>query len=505
MRTPPPVPAFRVRLWPVFLVLAAWGPWAGRALAEPPARAAAPADRPEECVYALRYARAADAVRVLRDLFRSPAERAPRLVITSDERTNSVIVSALPADQAQVEALLNRIDAEAPPAANMPALKVFQLKHRDTDAGLQAALGLLFDGRRPGRFTVIGRRQVLVYADRETLAAVDTLLRDLDAAPEGKAEPAETDLEVRVFWVVGGPQREAGKALDDFKEATAELARLGIDRPRLAAQVAVSTAPQARFEMTGLASLDTPCRVAVTGTMSDGKGAVRLDVSITVARTPAGREAGPLCHLRTQVTAPLDRPLVLGAAPAETLRSAFVIQVQRRTPPSPPRKAVRFEFRNVPWGRVFEWLSDQTGIPFISSDLKPLGTFTFIPPVEGKTYSIPEMIDVLNEALLGQHYLLVRRNHSFALLAADALIDPGWLPRVRPADLEQLGRTELVSLEVALRSVEAANVAPDVKKLLGPFGQVVVLKEANRLVLQDTAGNLRRVCNLLEDIEGKRK
>jgi hypothetical protein len=490
-----------VRLWPLFLVLATASPLPGLAGAEPPARAPAPADRPEQRVYALRHAHAAEVVRVLQEVFRSPGERAPRLVISADERTNCVIVSAVPADQDRVEALINRIDTEGPPQANARILKVFQLKHRDTDTALQAALQLLFDGRRPGRFSVVGRQQVLVFADRETLAAVDTLLRELDAAPEEKAEPAGTDLEVRLFWVVGGSQREgAGKALEDFNEATGELGRLGIERPRLAARLAVSTVPAARFEMTGSASVETPCRVEVTGTIADGKEAARLDVSITVTRSLAGRDAGPLCRLRTQLTVPLDRPLVLGAAPAETLRSAFVVQVQRRTPAGPPRKAVKVEFRNAPWGKVLEWLSDQTGIPLISS-VTPSGTFTFIPPVGDKSYSTPELIDTLNDALLGQNYLLVRRENSFGLVTADAPIEPAWVPRVRPADLERLGRTELVSLVVSLRSVPAEKVAPQVKKLLGPFGQVVVLKEANRLVLQDTAGNLRRVWGLLEDLD----
>jgi hypothetical protein len=81
-----------------------------------------------------------------------------------------------------------------------------------------------------------------------------------------------TDLQVRVFWVVSAPRREdSGKLAEEFKEATGELGRLGIDRPRLLAQVAVVTLPRFPFEMSGGAAFETPCQLSVTGTIADGK------------------------------------------------------------------------------------------------------------------------------------------------------------------------------------------------------------------------------------------
>ena len=42
-------------------------------------------------------------------------------------------------------------------------------------------------------------------------------------------------------------------------------------------------------------------------------------------------------------------------------------------------KTVKFEVRDKPWDYVFEWLSDQTGLPvMMSSDNKPTGKFTYI-------------------------------------------------------------------------------------------------------------------------------
>src|SRR5947209_6037735 len=65
--------------------------------------------------------------------------------------------------------------------------------------------------------------------------------------------------------------------------------------------------------------------------------------------------------------------------------------------PEEPRYA--FEMRNKPWAAVFEWLSDKTGLPFISKNAPPGGTFTFINPridgKESKKYTIAEIFDIV--------------------------------------------------------------------------------------------------------------
>jgi hypothetical protein len=120
------------------------------------------------------------------------------------------------------------------------------------------------------------------------------------------------------------------------------------------------------------------------------------------------------------------------------------------------------------------------------------------------------MIDIVNDALLRRGYLLIRRKAALVLIAADGRFDDlrrptYWAPRVKPEELGQRGRTEMVSLSVRLKKVSAQEVAPEVRKLLGPFDDVNVLPR-NELILQGTAGNLQRVYALLrEREEGGRK
>jgi hypothetical protein len=500
------LPSFRLCVWPLLFLLAGWCLLPAQA-AEPPPGATAGRSGPDFHTYRLRHTSAGEAARVLNELFNSPNGREGRARIVADPRTNSLLVVAAPADLVTVEALLNKIDVEgSEKGAGAPELRIFALKRCEPDAGLEATLRMLVgDPRGSTRFVLDrARRQVLIYGDRNTLDLVEALLTRLEDAAEARPEPAAAGLEVRVFWVVSGPGHDdAARPPDDLKEAAPDLARLGIDRPRLAAQLSVSTTPGAPFETAGVASLDTPYRLALNGTASEAKETAGLEVDVTVSRATATRGPGAVCRLHTRVTAPLDRPFVLGAVPAEALKSAFVVQVQRRmsaAPPVPPKKLGAFEFRGARWSQVFEWLGDRMGMPFVG-DSRPTGTFTFIPPQAGQTYSVPEIIDVLNDALLGQKLLLVRREHSFTLIPADEKVDPGQVPRIGPDELEKRGRTELVSLVVPLQSASADEVAPEVRKMLGPFGEVVVLKRANELVLQDTAGNLRQVLRVLSDLD----
>jgi type II secretory pathway component GspD/PulD (secretin) len=161
--------------------------------------------------------------------------------------------------------------------------------------------------------------------------------------------------------------------------------------------------------------------------------------------------------------------------------------------------------RDKPWSAVLEWLADQSGLPIITN-YKPTGTFTFIAAQKSRSeYTLPEIIDILNEALLNQKYILIRRSSSITIVPADEKIDPAILPRIRPEELDERGNTELVSMVLPLSSLVAEDAAGEVKKMMGPFGEVVALSRANQLLLQDTAGNLKRIKKTIQDIEDTEK
>jgi len=200
---------------------------------------------------------------------------------------------------------------------------------------------------------------------------------------------------------------------------------------------------------------------------------------------------------------------VLSATAAATFAQAPA--APRAAEPKAPsqEKRLPFEMRDKPWREVFEWLSDQTGLPVICA-YSPTGTFTFISPRDAdkqpRKYTIPEIIAMINEGLRAgpptQRYVLIRRQRSFTLVPANEEIRPGGvLPRVTLDELPSRGKAEIVSVILPLQALVAEDVAPEVQKMMGPLGKVVAISKANRLYLVDTAADLERVVMMIKDIE----
>jgi type II secretory pathway component GspD/PulD (secretin) len=163
-----------------------------------------------------------------------------------------------------------------------------------------------------------------------------------------------------------------------------------------------------------------------------------------------------------------------------------------------PRR-IAFEMRDKPWNSVLEWLCDQTGMA-MATTTKPTGTLTFIDSGNRK-YTIPEIVDLLNEQLLAQKLLLIRRDRFFTIVAADEKIPPELLPRIELSELDRRGSSELAQIVLPLKSLVAEDEAVEIKKMMGPLGDAAAMAKANQLVLTDTVGNLRRICKLIKDYE----
>ena len=189
-------------------------------------------------------------------------------------------------------------------------------------------------------------------------------------------------------------------------------------------------------------------------------------------------------------------------------------QVLAQEPPKTPagkQKTVRFEMRDNPWEKVLEWLSDNTGLP-VSANIKPQGTFTHFSPKD-KEYTIPEVIDFLNDTLLTQKLpgpsIIIRRPEKLLLIPADdpQSLDVNLLPRIMPEDLQadepsakqRYGRTELAQIIIQLQSLTPEEAQRDLTPMKGPFGKITPIAKGNRLLVTDSVGNLRRMKRYLDE------
>ncbi len=155
--------------------------------------------------------------------------------------------------------------------------------------------------------------------------------------------------------------------------------------------------------------------------------------------------------------------------------------------------------RSKPWATVFEWFSDQTGMPFSSKYPPPTGSFTFINPKDLKTgkpreYTRAEIFDILNEILLAQYkHTLIRLDSTLTMVPADGKFDGSWFRRVTLEELKECARTEIVEVVVNLGGgYTAEEFAPDAKRLLGDFAKVTPLPVANQLIIRADVASIRR-------------
>src|SRR5207253_2475572 len=138
---------------------------------------------------------------------------------------------------------------------------------------------------------------------------------------------------------------------------------------------------------------------------------------------------------------------------------------------------------------VIEWFKAESGLVFAGTDT-PLGTIT-IKPTKDKRYTIPEVIDLLNE-LLAPKYVIIRREQTFTIWLADVPIESQDVQRITEDELAKRGKTEVVQLVVSLGSLNADETVPQLKVMLSSFGKISPLG-GNSVIVQDKAGNVRRI------------
>ncbi len=164
-------------------------------------------------------------------------------------------------------------------------------------------------------------------------------------------------------------------------------------------------------------------------------------------------------------------------------------------------KKIAFEMRGQPWGKVYEWLADQTGMPYASPYPPPPGTLTFInPKIDGKPreYTLAEVFDIINEISQGStKHTLIRRETILTMYPADADIPDYVFPLVAWEDLEKHGKTEIVRTAVILKNQVAEDVAGQVKKALDEFGKVTPIADDNKLILRGTVASLLFIKNFV--------
>ncbi len=183
-----------------------------------------------------------------------------------------------------------------------------------------------------------------------------------------------------------------------------------------------------------------------------------------------------------------------GFAPAH----GGAVEMEARAP-SGSEGELRFNFSGTSWPDVLEWFADQADLA-LQLDQVPIGSFTFADPT--RSYSISEALDVINLALMKRGYSLVRRGRMLQVIDlelenADKLISE-LAELVRPEQLEERGKSDIVSCVFPLGSLTPTAAKEELALMIGPWGRVIVLDSARQVKVTETASKLIAIRDLLE-------
>jgi hypothetical protein len=325
----------------LLLLAAAWSLTACLAEAQearPPAKApAAPPANQELRVFTLKHIPAAQVTQMLDLLYPDRFGKDIRLVPDVRGSVNRLIVRAGPEQLALVAHLLQTVDVPSDEASSdQLQVRVYPLKHIQADKMLEQIMQIATDQQECSFALDRRRNAIVVRANEGVQARIEQIIQRLDQSSE--PAPRRADLRVRIVWLVSGQTGdEVADPPEDLKDVLAELARIGFQKPRLAAQTIVNAASDTPFQAQGVAKLDQLYNLNVSGTIAaskDGYPELQLTLNavpqasfMTVQGRPVQTNDGPLCKLDTKITIPPGHYVVLGMTPSKAMTSAFVVQV----------------------------------------------------------------------------------------------------------------------------------------------------------------------------------
>ncbi|MBX3402086.1 MAG: hypothetical protein KF699_01610 [Phycisphaeraceae bacterium] len=161
-------------------------------------------------------------------------------------------------------------------------------------------------------------------------------------------------------------------------------------------------------------------------------------------------------------------------------------------------EGIEFNFKDVPFEQVLDFMARQTGLPVIREADAPKSGLTFI---GASRYTLEEALDVLNR-LLFMHGVQLRREGRYLLLTkAEDMRAFGQVVGKIP---EEIGSAEVITTVVPLNNAVAAPLAEQLKGLVSKFGGITALPQQNALIIVDTAAQCRRLRGVIEQLDADR-
>ncbi|MGA1466512.1 MAG: secretin N-terminal domain-containing protein [Phycisphaerales bacterium] len=164
-------------------------------------------------------------------------------------------------------------------------------------------------------------------------------------------------------------------------------------------------------------------------------------------------------------------------------------------PPKAPE--IRFNFKGQSWDQVLDWFSRTTGLPIVREVEVPAGTVDYLSP---RAYDLPEALRLVNILLQTQGVMLRVEADRLHLQKLEDMKREN-IPTYTRELPESITDDQIVTLLLPLTNATAESVATQLKDLVAGYGSVTPLKQQNAVILVETAGQVRRLQRIVEELD----
>ncbi|MCA9118891.1 MAG: general secretion pathway protein [Planctomycetaceae bacterium] len=158
---------------------------------------------------------------------------------------------------------------------------------------------------------------------------------------------------------------------------------------------------------------------------------------------------------------------------------------------------LKFNFVHQPWADVLKWFADEADLSLLM-DVPPDGTLNYR---DTRAYTPSEAIDLMNRVLLLKGFTLVRSDRLLTLMNLEDEIPPQLVEFVSVDELDKRGSFEIVKCLFHLAKMDPADAETEISKMIGPQGKVIAFPTASQLLVTETAGKLRTIREMIEQVE----
>ncbi len=190
--------------------------------------------------------------------------------------------------------------------------------------------------------------------------------------------------------------------------------------------------------------------------------------------------------------------ILLGQVPS-------AVAAQEQSPPAAAQDAgvlpsrIRFNFKGAPFDQVLDFFSRATGLPVVRETDVPEGTLDYL---SLESYEPQEALRILN-IILQSKGVMLRVEEGMLYLQKLTEMQRENIPTYVGAVPETVTSEQIVTVVRPLSIALAKPLAERLSQMVAAYGSVAALEQQNALVITETAAQIRRLLQIIDELDSE--